>query len=322
MTKRSYSLTAQLGALFAVVAVMVFSAVGFYLYQALAIQLLDRDDADLVERMLQIRHLLEETASAGSIRLEPHRFLDAVDVSRGLLLVIQAKDGQVLAQNTTERSFARSTAEIAAGSTPSPADTRAQALANGARLRVLNAAGRIGASDEVVHVALARTAHERLAVLGEYRLKVWAAAIAGAVLTAALGYLLVYRGLSKVRALAAQAQQVTAHNLTIRLHAQTAPAELRLLADSFNAVLDRLQSSFSNLSQFADDLAHDLRTPLNNLMVQTEVVFSQPRDSEEYQNLLSSTTTRTAANLLLMDCMINSFSWVKGAAFVKPMKLF
>lgn len=288
MTKRSYSLTAQLGALFAVVAVMVFSAVGFYLYQALAIQLQDRDDADLVERMLQIRHLLEETASAGSIRLEPHRFLDAVDVSRGLLLVIQAKDGQVLAQNTTERSFARSTAEIAAGSTPSPAHTRAQALANGARLRVLNAAGRIGASDEVVHVALARTAHERLAVLGEYRLKVWAAAIAGAVLTAALGYLLVYRGLSKVRALAAQAQQVTAHNLTIRLHAQTAPAELRLLADSFNAVLDRLQSSFSNLSQFADDLAHDLRTPLNNLMVQTEVVFSQPRDSEEYQNLLSS----------------------------------
>jgi len=101
MTKRSYSLTAQLGALFAVVAVMVFSAVGFYLYQALAIQLQDRDDADLVERMLQIRHLLEETASAGSIRLEPHRFLDAVDVSRGLLLVIQAKDGQVLAQNTT-----------------------------------------------------------------------------------------------------------------------------------------------------------------------------------------------------------------------------
>lgn len=53
-------------------------------------------------------------------------------------------------------------------------------------------------------------------------------------------------------------------------------------------MLDRLQSSFSNLSQFADDLAHDLRTPLNNLMVQTDVVFSKPRDSEEYQNLLSS----------------------------------
>jgi two-component system heavy metal sensor histidine kinase CusS len=53
-------------------------------------------------------------------------------------------------------------------------------------------------------------------------------------------------------------------------------------------VLDRLQNSFNNLSQFADDLAHDLRTPLNNLMVQTEVALSQPRSSDEYQNLLSS----------------------------------
>lgn len=288
MRKHSYSLTAQLGALFAVVAVIVFSAVGFYLYQALAMQLQDRDDADLMERMLQIRHLLEETTSAESIHVEPHRFLDAVDLSRGLLLVIKAEDGQVLAQNTAERAFTQSAGEIAAESAPARAGPRSQALANGAKLRVLNAAARIGASDELVHVSVARTAHERLVVLGEYRLKVWAAAIAGAVLTAALGYLLVHRGLSRVRALAAQAQQVTAHNLTIRLDAQTAPAELRLLADSFNAMLDRLQSSFSNLSQFADDLAHDLRTPLNNLMVQTEVVFSKPRDSEEYQNLLSS----------------------------------
>lgn len=288
MTKRSFSLTAQLGALFAVLAVIVFSAVGFYLYQALAMQLQDRDDADLVERMLQIRHLLEETRSAESIRVEPHRFLDAVDLSRGLLLVIQARGGQVLAQNTAERSFAQSTGEIAAETMPSRADTRSQVLAHGARLRVLNVAGRIGASGALVHVSLARTANERLAVLAEYRLKVWSAVIAGAVLTAVMGYLLVYRGLSRVRALAAQAQQVTAHNLTIRLNPEMAPAELRLLADSFNAVLDRLQSSFNNLSQFADDLAHDLRTPLNNLMVQTEVVFSQPRDSEEYQNLLSS----------------------------------
>jgi two-component system heavy metal sensor histidine kinase CusS len=81
---------------------------------------------------------------------------------------------------------------------------------------------------------------------------------------------------------------VSAHNLELRLNAEAAPAELRLLADSFNAVLERLQSSFSNLSQFADDLAHDLRTPLNNLMVQTEVALSQPRESEEYQSLLAS----------------------------------
>lgn len=288
MSRRSHSLTAQLGALFAMVAIIVFSAVGFFLYQALAAQLQDRDDADLVSRMLQIRHLLEETKDADSIRRDPHRFLDAVSLSRGLLLVIQRDDGEALIQSTAERSFTRAGGVSAVDTVPSSADTRSGALADGTAIRVLNALARVGAGGDVVRVSLARTAHERLEVLRAYRLKVWAAAIAGAILTASLGYLLARQRLSQVRALAAQAQQVSAHNLEMRLSAAAAPAELGLLADAFNAVLDRLQNSFNNLSQFADDLAHDLRTPLNNLMVQTEVAFSQPRESEEYQNLLSS----------------------------------
>lgn len=288
MSKPGYSLTAQLGALFAVVAVIVFSAVGFYLYQALAVQLKERDEADLVERALQIRHLLEETVDADSIRRDPHRFLDAVDVSRGLLLVIQAPDGRVLTQNTAERAFTLPGGGIAAHTAPSTGATRRVIAADGGVLQVLNVVGRVGARADVVHIALARTAQERLDVLRAYSLKVWSAAIAGAMLTAALGYVLVRRGFGRVRALAEQARAVTAHNLDKRLDSESAPAEVRELADAFNVVLDRLQNSFNNLSQFADDLAHDLRTPLNNLMVQTEVAFSQPRDTEEYQSLLSS----------------------------------
>jgi two-component system, OmpR family, heavy metal sensor histidine kinase CusS len=289
MTRRSHSLTAQLGALFAAVAVIVFSAVGLYLYQALASQLQDRDDADLVDRLMQIRHLLAETPDAESVRRDPHRFLDAVDISRGLLLVIQGRDGTVLVKNTAQRTFVRPAGgAIHANAAPRIADTVPATLADGARLRALSAWGRIGTGKETVHISLASTAHERFQVLQAYRIKVWAAVLAGAMLTAALGYLLAHQGLSRVRALAGQAQQVSAHNLELRLGAEAAPAELRLLADSFNAVLDRLQSSFNNLSQFADDLAHDLRTPLNNLMVQTEVALSQPRESEEYQSLLAS----------------------------------
>ncbi|RFP11729.1 HAMP domain-containing protein [Duganella sp. BJB488] len=288
MNRPGYSLTAQLGALFAIVAVIVFSAVGFYLYRALAVQLQERDEAELVERVLQLRHLLAETSDAGSIQREPHRFLDAVDVSHGLFLVIQTPGGQVLVKNTAERGFALPGGAVAADATPSTGDTRHMIAADGAALQVLTAMGRVGTSGDVVRISVACTAHERQQVLRAYRLKVWIAAIAGAMLTAATGYFLVHRGLARVRALAAQAQEVTARNLDKRLDADAAPAELRLLADSFNLVLDRLQNSFNNLSQFADDLAHDLRTPLNNLMVQTEVVFSQPRDIEEYQNLLSS----------------------------------
>jgi len=289
MIKRSLSLTAQLGALFGVAAIVVFSAVGFYLYRALDLQLQDRDDADLVERMLLVRHLLDEAKDADSIRLEPHRFIDAVDASRGLLLVVQSLDGRLLVHNTADRSFVVSRGAVAVEAAPTTTDARSMpGPRDRASLRVLNALGRITASGELVHIALARTAQERGAVLSAYRWKVWISMIAGAALTAALGYLLARQGLARVRALAMQAQQVTAHNLDMRLDARAAPAELRMLADAFNIVLERLQCSFNNLSQFADDLAHDLRTPLNNLMVQTEVALSQPRKREEYQDLLAS----------------------------------
>jgi two-component system heavy metal sensor histidine kinase CusS len=63
---------------------------------------------------------------------------------------------------------------------------------------------------------------------------------------------------------------------------------LRELADAFNGMLARLQDSFSRLSEFSADLAHDFRTPLSNLIGQTEVTLAQARNVEEYEALLES----------------------------------
>lgn len=46
--------------------------------------------------------------------------------------------------------------------------------------------------------------------------------------------------------------------------------ELRELAISFNDMLSRLEDSFQRLSQFSADLAHELRTPLGNLMLHAQ----------------------------------------------------
>lgn len=288
MKRLTGSLTAQLGAFFATVAAIVFSVVGFYLYHALTVQLQERDDADLIERVLQIRHLLEDTSSLASIRIDPHRFHDAVDRRHGLLLVMQSEDGQVLAQNTSERAFTQPGEDVPWNTILTTANMRTMVLANGKTIRTVTAYGVVGRNGKMVRISLARTSDDLQMVLTTYRFKVWAAAITGAILTAVLGYLLALKGLTRVHSLAKQAELITANNLEMRLSVESTPAELRILADSFNEVLDRLQGSFNNLSQFADDLAHDLRTPLNNLMVQTEVAFSQPRTVEEYQNLLAS----------------------------------
>jgi len=95
-------------------------------------------------------------------------------------------------------------------------------------------------------------------------------------------------GLQPVRKIAALSHSITAHRLDTRIDVSTAPQELQEMVQAFNAMLDRLHDSFLRLSQFSADLAHDLRTPVNNLMVQTQVALSQLRSIDDYQNLLIS----------------------------------
>jgi two-component system heavy metal sensor histidine kinase CusS len=66
------------------------------------------------------------------------------------------------------------------------------------------------------------------------------------------------------------------------------PGELQGLAQSFNAMLQRLDDDFVRLSSFSSDIAHELRTPISNLITHTEVVLSRPRRSEEYHEALYS----------------------------------
>ncbi|NUT15216.1 MAG: heavy metal sensor histidine kinase, partial [Cupriavidus sp.] len=76
--------------------------------------------------------------------------------------------------------------------------------------------------------------------------------------------------------------------LATRLDVGSAPAELRELAAALNDMLARLQDSFSRLSEFSADLAHDFRTPISNLIGQTQVTLAQSRKSVEYEALLES----------------------------------
>jgi two-component system, OmpR family, heavy metal sensor histidine kinase CusS len=60
------------------------------------------------------------------------------------------------------------------------------------------------------------------------------------------------------------------------------------LATEFDAMLQRLEDSFQRLSQFSADIAHELRTPINNLMGEAEVALSRDRTSKEYARVIAS----------------------------------
>jgi two-component system heavy metal sensor histidine kinase CusS len=64
------------------------------------------------------------------------------------------------------------------------------------------------------------------------------------------------------------------------------PSELAELTQAFNAMLARLDDAFQRLSAFSADIAHELRTPLSNLLTHTQVILTRPRAVEDYREAL------------------------------------
>jgi len=69
------------------------------------------------------------------------------------------------------------------------------------------------------------------------------------------------------------------------------PRELRPLAVAFDEMFDRLEDSFTRLSQFSADLAHELRTPIANIRGEGEVALTRARTPEEYREVIESSVT-------------------------------
>ncbi|GAB7529857.1 sensor histidine kinase [Pseudomonas sp. 3A(2025)] len=107
-----------------------------------------------------------------------------------------------------------------------------------------------------------------------------------ALATALLGAWAARSGLRPLQRMSAVAAGVSASSLTTRLPEHEMPVELAELTRAFNAMLTRLDEGFQRLSAFSADIAHELRTPLSNLLTQTQVVLTRPRSLEQYREAL------------------------------------
>lgn len=109
-----------------------------------------------------------------------------------------------------------------------------------------------------------------------------------ALATALLGAWAARISLRPLRRMTELAGGVSAQSLTTRLPVSGLPPELGDLGQSLNAMLERLEAAFERLSAFSADIAHELRTPLSNLLTHTQVTLTRPRTSPEYEEALHS----------------------------------
>lgn len=116
----------------------------------------------------------------------------------------------------------------------------------------------------------------------------WLATVVAITLTAVLSWSVARLGLAPLRRMSEHARGISAARLHDRLDTTVLPVELVGLAQAFNGMLARLEDSFVRLSDFSSDLAHELRTPVSNLMTQTQVALGRHRTADEYREVLYS----------------------------------
>ncbi|KPG98535.1 ATPase [Pseudomonas sp. RIT-PI-q] len=158
---------------------------------------------------------------------------------------------------------------------------------NGTDYRVLNAPLFADKADSPQLTLLLDITHHQH-FLQRMQHLIWLTVGLSALATALLGAWAARSGLRPLRRMSAVARGVSAQSLNARLPEEHMPPELAEMAHHFNAMLGRLDDSFQRLSAFSADIAHELRTPLSNLLTHTQVTLTRPRPIEDYREALHS----------------------------------
>ena len=112
--------------------------------------------------------------------------------------------------------------------------------------------------------------------------------IAGLFVVYFSGRLFAARALLPISKIVSQVEGITVSNLNTRVAEGNGKDEIAVLANTFNKMLDRLETAFNIQKNFIANASHELRTPLTVLTGQLEVVLMTPREREEYVSTLNS----------------------------------
>lgn len=283
---KQLTLATRLAILFGLAAATVFSAAGMHLYRYSSEQLKRRDDTALGGAVELVRHYLQGASSVEALRSDSRTLLDVALAHRHLTFAVRTPQGElVTASAPAAESLPFATA---ADTSAAPSGITDWVTPRGQHARVTVTAVQVGNAGERVLLSVARQAEERTEILEAYRRNILWTALAGVLATALLGYAIARRGLLPIKTIARTSGEITASALSERLRAEDAPPELQEMVHAFNKMLDRLEDSVRRLSQFSSDIAHDLRMPLSNLMLEMQVTLGRQRSTAEYEALIDS----------------------------------
>ncbi len=271
------SLRLRLALMFSVVSAILFGAMVIYAYRALENEIKLRDDEALIARIERMRIIAKDSEYVETLRKHPQLYSHMLGNKENILWVTNDRGELLIEINPSGMQRPA----LPAPTAPMLFDSRGPEAARLAWIHV-------DTPKASLYVITGKLLAERAQMLAAYRSNLGFTWLAGVLLAFALGWEVVRRGLLPLHRLSQQASAINPQQLGLRLDAQQQPQELQGLTSALNLMLERLEEGYSRLSRFSEDLAHEMRTPLNNLMGQNQLALNQPRSVEDYENLLAS----------------------------------
>lgn len=282
---RHLSLTARLTTLFAIVASIVLFILGAVTLVALEKHFEAQDRDALFGKIQLARNLVVRIDSPASLAALSGQLRDAFVGHHDLAVVALRPDGTTLYSNKQAR-FPEALLKHADITSQSDfvkwhdGDSRLYGMAVAIPTRIPVPASII--------VAVGIDINHHAEFISQFRRALVSYVTVAALVCGLLGWLVVRQGLMPLYAMKERASSVTAGKLDLRMPIESVPIEMAELAATLNQMLDRLEDAFRRLSEFSANIAHELRTPISNLMTQTQVALSQERTNEEYRDVLAS----------------------------------
>ena len=126
----------------------------------------------------------------------------------------------------------------------------------------------------------------------------------GVVASALIAIIVTRRGLRPLREMTESLSRIGPDQLKERMGSTGWPRELQPLAIAFDQMLKRLDDSFTRLSQFSADLAHELRTPIANMLGEAQVALTRDRTAAEYRETIESTVAECERLSRIVDNLL------------------
>ena len=293
----SLTLTARLTALYTLVSATVLLGLGGLTVLAVQAHFDELDQATLRDKV----HLIQELGSTSASLAEfTTRLHDVMHSHHGLAVTVRNADGILFRSESMHADGSEAALPPAHWQTVQ--DTLPSPEPGGGTLSVQ------AALDPIHHTHF----------MGRFQLILWAYVALATLTSGLLGWLAARNGLSPLRAMKARAQAVSAHRLDERMPVEAVPVEMADLAQSLNDMLLRLQTDFERLSAFSSDLAHELRTPISNLLTETQVTLSQKRTADDYRNTLASNSEELQRLARMVSDMLFLAKTEHGLALPHP----